>query len=186
MRAVVRLAAAGLLRSRGRTVLRLAVLALATALLGAMLLFVGNSLRTMTGSATRSVPLDWQSPVASQAQAIRLAAAVAKQPGILQASPIATAPFAGALHIAAAGAIRTGSGFVLAVPPGYLSHLNTFRLLRGSLIPGEIVLDQQLAATMQAEIGDTITLNASAGAAPHRYRVGGVALITAADVLSSP
>ncbi len=37
--------------------------AAAVALLGSMLLFIGHSLRTMTGSAIRSVPLDWQGPV---------------------------------------------------------------------------------------------------------------------------
>ena len=52
---------------------------------------------------------------------------------------------------AAPGTIRAGSGAVLAVPPGYPSHIHTFRFLRGSLRPGEVVLDQQLAATLQAQ-----------------------------------
>ena len=52
-----------------RTLTRVLVLAAAVGLLGAMLLFIGNSLRTMTGTAIRSVPLDWQGPVASYAQA---------------------------------------------------------------------------------------------------------------------
>src|SRR5207344_3186812 len=112
MNGTARLVAAGLLRSPGRSILRVAVLALATALLGAMLLFIGNSLRTMTGSAVRSVPLDWQGPVASQAQAARIATAVAGQPGVLEVAPVATAPFAGAGSVAATGSIRTGSGSV--------------------------------------------------------------------------
>src|SRR5207248_1998670 len=52
----------GLARAPGRTAARVLVLAAAVALLAAMLLFVGHSLRTMTGSAVRSVPLDWQGP----------------------------------------------------------------------------------------------------------------------------
>jgi putative ABC transport system permease protein len=183
MMTAARFACAGLVRSPGRTALRVAVLTLATALLGATLLFVGNSLDTMAGSATRSVPLDWQGPVLSQSQAVRIAAAVAQQTGVLQASPAATAPFAGASHRSAAGAIRTGSGSVLAVPGGYLDHVKTFRFLHGSLHPGQVVLDQQLAATLQAKIGDTISLTARAGTRSHRYRVSGVALVTAPDVL---
>jgi putative ABC transport system permease protein len=184
--AVLRLATAGLIRSPGRTALRVAVLALATALLGAMLLFIANSLSTMTGTAVRSVPLDWQGPLASQAQASRIAASVARQPGVMQASPVATAPFSAAAHRAPAGSIRTGSGSVLAVPDGYLDHLKTFRLLRGRLWPGQVVLDQQLAATLQARIGDTVTLTPSAPAGPRAYRVSGVALVTAADALFQP
>jgi putative ABC transport system permease protein len=186
MRTAARFASAGLIRSPGRTVLRLAVLSLAAALIGAMLLFVGNSLNSMTGSATRSVPLDWQGPTLSQPQAIRIAGVAAQQSGVLQASPAATAPFAGAGHISAAGSIRTGRGSILAVPRGYLRHLRTFRFLHGSLHPGGVVLDQQLAATLQAKIGDTITLTARAGAKSHPYRVSGVALVTAPDVLFQP
>src|SRR5205807_1983551 len=64
---VLRLAFLGLVRTPGRTLLRLAVLAAASALLGSMVLFIGASLRTMTASAVRSVPLDWQGPVGSLA-----------------------------------------------------------------------------------------------------------------------
>ena len=186
MNGAARLATAGLVRSPARSFLRIVVLALATALLGAMLLFIGNSLRTMTGSAVRSVPLDWQGPVASQSQATRIASAVARQPGVLQASPVATAPFAAAAHLTSAGSIRTGAGSVLAVPSGYLDHLQTFRLLHGSIRPGQVVLDQQLAATLQAQIGDSVTLTPTARAKPRPYRVSGVALVTSPDVLFQP
>ena len=60
------LAVANLVRMPGRTFVRVLVLAAAVALVGAMILFVGNSLTTMTSSATASVPLDWQGPVASR------------------------------------------------------------------------------------------------------------------------
>src|SRR5207244_2553680 len=114
------------------------------------------------------------------------AGAVARQPGVQQASPVATAPFTAIVHNAAIGTIRSGSGAVLAVPPGYLNHLHTFRFLRGSLRPGEIVFDQQLAATLQVEPGDTVVLTPRRGAAPRRFRVSGVALVTAPDVLFQP
>lgn len=186
MRAAARLALAGLAREPRRALLRVVVLAAAVSLLGAMLLFVGSSLRTMTASATRSVALDWQGPVASKTQAVRLAAAVNRQPGILQASAAATAPFASARHNAPAGTIRTGTGSILAVPPAYLGYLRTFRFLHGSLRPGQIALDQQLAATLQVKLGDRISLVPRPGAPPRSYRVSGVALITTPDLLFQP
>jgi putative ABC transport system permease protein len=182
----LRLAAAGMVRAPGRTLVRLLVLASAVALLGAMLLFVGHSLRTMTGSAIRSVPLDWQGPVASYAQARNVAAGVARQPGIQQASATATGPFTAASHTGSAGVTNAGNGSILAVPPDYLSHIKTFRLLQGSLRPGAIVLDQQLAATLQARIGDTVTMTPRPGARAQRFPVSGVALITAPDVVFQP
>lgn len=186
MNGAIRLSLAGLARSPGRTVVRIVVLAAAVALLGSMLLFIGHSLQTMTGSAIRAVPLDWQGPVGSHDQARRVATGVAVQPGIEQASATATAPFAGASHTGAAGTTDAGSGSILAVPTDYLAHIKTFRLLQGSLRPGAIVLDQQLAATLQARIGDTVTIAPRPGARPHRFPVSGVALITAPDVVFQP
>ena len=186
MSAYLRLATAGLLRSPGRTLVRVLVLAAAVALLAAMLLFVGDSLSTMTAAATRTVPLDWQGPVASQVQAEKVAQGVAAQTGVQQASAVATAPFAGMEHKASTGSITTSSGAILAVPPDYLTHLQTFRYLHGSLQPGGIVLDQQLAATLQAQIGDTVLLTPTKGAAPQPFKVTGVALVSSADVLFQP
>jgi putative ABC transport system permease protein len=181
-----RLAVLNLLRAPSRTFMRLLILAAAVALLGAMLLFVGHSLRTMTVSATRSVPLDWQGPVSSYRAARRIAAGVAGQPGILQASPTATAPLAAAEHRAPAGDIRTGGGAVIAVPIDYLVHIRTFRFLHGTLSPGKVVLDQQLAATLQAQVGDTVKLTPRPGGKTHAFRVSGIALVTAPDVLFQP
>jgi putative ABC transport system permease protein len=186
MSAAMILAARGLARSPARTLVRVLVLAAAVALLGAMLLFVGHSLRTMTGAAIRDVPLDLQGPVSSYTQAQTLAARVASQPGVLQASPAATAPFAGASHSGPAGLSTAGSGSLLAIPPGYEKHINVFRLLQGSVQPGAVVLDQQLAATLQARIGDSVAITPRAGAPPQRFPVSGVALITAPDVVFQP
>src|SRR5436309_2660041 len=117
MKAAVRFSFAGLATSPLRTVVRIIVLAGAVALLGSMLLFVGHSLRTMASSAIRDVPLDWQGPVGSYAQAQKVAAGVAAQPGIQQASATATAPFIGASHTSSAGTTDAGTGSILAVPP---------------------------------------------------------------------
>ncbi|HLY49547.1 MAG TPA: FtsX-like permease family protein [Solirubrobacteraceae bacterium] len=186
MRTALGFALAGIVRAPGRTLVRTVVLAVAVALLGSMLLFIGHSLRTMTGSAIRGVPLDWQGPVASYRQAQSMAAVVAAQRGILQASATATAPFAAASHSGPGGLTNAGSGAVLGISPGYQAHIHTFRFLQGSLQPGAIVLDQQMAATLQAHIGDFISLTARPGAHPDRFRVSGVALITAPDIVFQP
>jgi putative ABC transport system permease protein len=182
----LKLAFAGLYRTPVATLVRVLVLGMATALLGSMILFIGHSLNTMTASAVRSVPLDWQGPVGSYGADLHVAAGVARQPGVLQASPAATAPLAGATHQGPEGLTATGSGAVLAVPADYLSHLHPFRLLQGSLAPGGVVLDQQMAATLQARVGDHISLTPRRGARPLRLRVSGVALVGAPDVLFAP
>jgi putative ABC transport system permease protein len=175
-----------LVRSPLQTAVRVLVLAASAALLGAMVLFVGHSLRTMTGTAVRSVPLDWQGPVASAPAAERVARDVARQPGIRATAPTATAPFAGVANRAAAGTVRAGSGSILAVPADYGRDFQTLRMLRGGLREGAVVLDQQLAATLQAQVGDRISLTLRHGQPPVRLPVSGVAVVTAADVLFQP
>jgi putative ABC transport system permease protein len=170
----------------GQTATQALVLALAVALLGAMILFIGHSLRTMTATATRSVPLDLQGPVGSYGQARSLAGEISKQPDVAQASAVATAPFAGVSHRGAAGVTDAGSGAILAVPRDYLKQIDTFRFLRGGLRPGRVVLDQQLAATLRAKIGDTVSLRLGGHSPPQKFKVGGVALVTAPDVLFQP
>jgi putative ABC transport system permease protein len=162
------------------------VLAAAVALLGGMLLFIGNSLRTVSASAVRAVPLDLQGPVTSYPKAQSVAAGIAKQPGVLQASATATVPIAKATHTGPAGASSAGAGAVLAVPPDYLTHIKTFRILQGSLKPGGVLLDQQMAATLQARLGDTVRLVTRPGAKPVPFMVTGVALVGSADKLFQP
>jgi putative ABC transport system permease protein len=182
----LRLVSAGLFRAPRKTLVRIGVLAASVALIGAMVLFVGNSLRAMSGSAVRSVPLDWQGPVTSAKQDRRVAAAVSREAGVLQASASATAPFASAATQLGASTTSAGKGSVLAVPPSYLDHIKTFRLLQGRLEPGSVVLDQQMAATLKAHVGETVKLTPRAGAAPQRFRVSGVAIVSQADKLFQP
>src|SRR4029077_20342663 len=72
MRVAAALTFRELVRAPGRTLLRVLTLAASVGLLAAMLLFVGHSLGAMTGSAVRSVPLDWQGPVGSYEAATRV------------------------------------------------------------------------------------------------------------------
>ncbi|MDX6553799.1 MAG: putative transport system permease protein [Gaiellales bacterium] len=182
----LRLASSWLVRAPARTLVRVLVLAAAVSLLGSMLVFISHSLSTMTGTAVRSIPVDWQGPVASEQAATAIAAKVAAERGVLQASPSATAPFDGAVHNSPAGTARSSSGSILAVPPDYANHFNTIRFLQGGLANGQVVLDQQLAATLQARVGDTISVRPTAGAKPKPFKVSGVAVVTAGDVLFQP
>jgi putative ABC transport system permease protein len=182
----LQLGLAGFWRRPVHALTQVLVLAAAVALLGAMILFIGHSLSTMTASVARNVPLDLQGPVASQGDAEALASAVGRQSHIARSAAVATAPFAGVSHRGAAGVSSAGQGSVLAVGPGYQRDFETFRYLRGSMREGEVVLDQQLAATLQAQVGDTVALQVKPGAPAHRFTVSGVALVTAPDVLFQP
>lgn len=181
-----RLALARVWRSPSQSATQVFVLAGAVALLGAMILFIGHSLQTMTASATRSVPLDLQAPVPSYGQARALAAGVGGQPDVSQSAAAATAPFAGLTHRGPEGIADAGRGAILAVSPAYPHNFDTFRFLRGSLRSGQVVLDQQLAATLQARIGDSVTLRTGGKGPPRRFKVSGVALVTAPDLLFQP
>src|SRR4051812_32332914 len=144
MRAAALVAFAELVRAPGRTAVRALTLATAVGLLGATLLFVGHSLGTMTSSAVSGVPLDWQGPVGSYAAARRVARGVAAQPGVAEAVPAATAPFAGLEHTSkSVGTIRAGAGSLLAGAPGRLAPLPTLPFPRGSPRPGEAALEPQ-------------------------------------------
>ncbi len=182
----VSLAIAGLRHRPTRTAIRLGVVSLAVALLAGMILFIGNALRSASASALNQVPLDLQAPVTSFAKDRQAAAEVSRQPGVAYAAAAATAPFASAERSAGGIATQTSQGAVLAVPRDYTAHLHTFRMLQGGLQPGGIVLDQQMAATLQARVGDTIRLRPKPSAPPLPYRVSGVALITAPDQVFQP
>ncbi|HEY0516348.1 MAG TPA: FtsX-like permease family protein [Solirubrobacteraceae bacterium] len=181
----LRLSASALLRSPGRTLVRVLVLGASVALLGGMLLFVGNSLRTVSGSAVREVPLDLQGPVSSYATATRVAGEVAAQKGVQGTAAVGTAPMSGAQHAGPNGLTGSGPGAVLAVPPSYPDTFHTFRYLQGALREGAVVLDQQMAATLQAQIGDRVTVKAPGGAAV-TLPVSGVAIVGSADKLFQP
>ena len=70
-------------------------------------------------------------PVAPSGQATRIAAAVAQQPGSAASLGDRHCAVCSRRPRAPTGTIRTGTGSVLAVPPGYLAHFQTFRLLHG-------------------------------------------------------
>ena len=129
MRGGLALGAASIRTAPGRAALRILILAVAASLVGAMLVFVSGSLRTMTNAAVATVPVDLQAPVPSARTAAGVARTLGTQRDVLGAVPAATAPFAAAAHQAPVGAIRTGRGAILAVGPGYTRTFSTLRYL---------------------------------------------------------
>src|SRR5205085_12416102 len=109
-----------------------------------------------------------------------------RQPGVAYAAPAATAPFAGVTHSGSAGTSSAGNGSILAVPPDYLRHVGTVRVLQGRVRDGAVALDQQLAATLQARVGDRVAVTVRRGAPARRLPVSGIVLVSDADVLFQP
>ncbi len=66
MRGGLALVGASIRNAPGRAALRIIILAVAASLVGAMLVFVSGSLRTMTRAAVATVPVDLQAPVPSR------------------------------------------------------------------------------------------------------------------------
>ena len=188
MRVAAPLALAELVRAPGRTLLRVLTLAAAVGLLGAMLLFVGHSLGTMTASAVRSVPLDWQGPVGSGRAATAVARRVARQPGVAEACRDGDRAVRRASSTSRRGGHDPRRRRRRSSPcrPATSRTSTPSGSCAARCGPGEVVLDQQLAATLQAQPGDTIALTPRRGAQPLRLRVSGVALVTAPDVLFQP
>ena len=90
-------------------------------------------------------------------------------------------------HAAAAGTTTPAAARSSPSPPATSTHIHTFRFLQGSVRPGAIVLDQQMAATLQARDRRHRSRSRRApGGPPCGCRVSGVALITAPDVLFQP
>jgi len=147
VRAAATIALRGLGARPRSTLTRVLVLANGVGLLGAMLLFVGHSLRTMTGSAIRRRATDWQGPLASYGQARAVAAGVARQPGVIQSSAAATgrspAPATRpGRHLERGGRARC-SPYAATTAQQHVSPSSRGRALRARLA---VVLDQQLAA----------------------------------------
>ncbi len=87
-----------------------------------MLLFVGHSLQTMTGSAVRSGAARLAgSGGLLRGRHARPPAASPRQPGVAQASPTATAPFAGPRH-RPAGTTDAGAARCSPCRPGYATQ----------------------------------------------------------------
>ncbi|HKW06646.1 MAG TPA: FtsX-like permease family protein [Candidatus Dormibacteraeota bacterium] len=169
------------------TLVQVAAIASALALLASVLLFVTASLAAMTASASAKVALDWQAGAPDAASATSLASRMSQVHGVAAAVPAAIATFTSASNsVPGGGVASSGSGSILAVPPNYLGALHPFHILTGSLSPDGVVVSQPLASTLQAQIGDTIRIQPSANAAAVPVKVTGIAVVDASELIFQP
>ena len=174
-------------RSPAQTATQALVLAAAVALLGSMVLFIGHSLRTMTASATRSVPLDLPGPGRLLRPGARAGRRDRRQPDVAQASAGGDRPLRGRRHRGAAGVTSAGAGAILAVPPGYLHQHRHLPLPARRPAPGRRSCSTSSWRRRCGRGSATRSGSRLGGSAPAaRFRVGGVALVTAPDVLFQP
>jgi putative ABC transport system permease protein len=169
-----------------RSLAQVLAIAAALALLGSILLFVSGNLGLMTRSAAAGVPLDWQAAVPDASTATALAGKLRAVQGVVEAAPAATATITGARHDLSGSVATAGGGSMLAVPVDYLGALRPFHLLTGRLDPSGVVLSQPLASTLQAQVGDTVTLDLAPQLAPQSVRVTGIAVIDVSDLIFQP
>lgn len=183
---------AGLLRRRaGRLAAVASGVAVATALLGAIAVFLASSQATMTDRALRSVAVDWQVQVTPGADPAAVSAAVAASPGTRAQAPVgfaattglsATTPVTGAPSGGGAVSTQTtGPGQVLGLPPDYQSLFpGEIRPLAGSA--RGVLLFQQTAANLHATPGTTVTIGRG-GLPPVTVRVDGIVALPQVDSL---
>jgi putative ABC transport system permease protein len=169
-----------------RSLAQVLAIAAALAMLGSILLFISGNLGLMTRSAAAKVPLDWQAAVADATIATSIATRLNSVPGVAEARPAATATFARAQHGLSAGVATAGSGSILAVPTNYLGTIGPFHLLTGQLESGGVILSQPLASTLQAQVGDTVTLELAAQLPPQSVRVTGIAVVDVSELIFQP
>lgn len=169
-----------------RTLTEVVAIAAALALLASILLFVSGNLSAMTRSAAGRVPLDWQAAVADQSTAQALAQKVAGISGVTEAKPAASATFSGATHQVAGSLATAGAGSILVVPSDYLGQLKPFHLLTGRVDASGVVLSQPLASTLQAQVGDLVSLQLAPQVASAPVLVTGIAAMDVSELLFQP
>jgi putative ABC transport system permease protein len=169
-----------------RSLAQVLAIAAALALLGSILLFVSGNLGLMTRSAAARVPLDWQAAVPDASTATALADKLRAVRGVVEAAPAATATISGARHDLSGSVATAGGASILAVPENYLGALRPFHLLTGHLDASGVVLSQPLASTLQAQVGDTVTLELAPQLGPQSVRVTGIAVIDVSELIFQP
>ncbi len=152
----------GLLSRRsGRLVAVSAGIALAVALIAALGAFLAASQSTMTASALRSVPVDWQVEVQPGANPAEVLRQVAAAPEVTAALPVQFAAVNGFQATVGGTTQTTGAGVVLGLPPDYRrTFAQQVRTLTGA--DTGVLLAQQTAANLRVRPGDTIRIERAA------------------------
>ncbi len=169
-------------RRAGRLAGTTAGIALAVALLASLGSFLSASKATMTKRAIDTVAVDWQVQAqGSVADDTSFAAAVAAAKHVVAAETVMFATTTGFESVKAGTTQTTGPGLVLGISDAYRATFpEQFRTLVG--LDGGVLLFQQTAANLAAQIGDSISIG-RAGLASVQVTVAGVVDIPQADSL---
>ncbi|MET8420916.1 FtsX-like permease family protein [Streptomyces sp. NPDC005134] len=180
---MIRIWLSGLLRVRsGRLIGTALGVMVAVALLAALGGFLSTTRATMTSQSVRSVSVDWQVQVATDADAHHVLSTVRALPGTEAALPVGYAQTSGLGAHTGGTTQNTGTGSVLGLPSGYASTFpGEIRLLAGR--EQGVLLAQQTAANLHAAPGDTITVKRAGGLSPVPVKVAGVVDLPFADSL---
>ena len=132
--------------------------ALTTALVAALLDFIGGAARSMTARAVESVPVDWQVQLAYGADSEAAMDSVRRATPISVMLPVLYVDVAGFSATSDGTTQTTGAGKAVGLPVGYEAALpGQIRLLLGSL--SGPLLAQQTAANLHATVGSKITID---------------------------
>ena len=146
--------------------------ALATALVAALLDFIGGAARSMTVRAVESVPVDWQVQLAYGADAEAAMDAIRRATPVSVILPVLYADVADFNATSEGTTQTTGAGKAVGLPGGYEAALpGQIRLLLGSL--SGPLLAQQTAANLHATVGSRVTIDRP-GVGPVDVVVAGV------------
>ena len=133
-------------------------MALATALVAALLDFIGGAARSMTARAVESVPVDWQVQLTFGGDAQAAMDAVQRATPISVMLPVLYADVKGFTATSEGTTQTTGAGKAVGLPAGYEAALpGQVRLLLGS-VSGPL-LAQQTAANLHATVGSKVTID---------------------------
>jgi putative ABC transport system permease protein len=147
------------MRRRSRRLAGAAIgVALATALVAALLDFIGGAARSMTARAVEGVRVDWQVQLAYGADSAAAMDSVRRATPISVMLPVFYADVGGFSATTDGTTLTTGAGATVGLPAGYEAALpGQIRLLLGSL--SGPLLAQQTAANLHATVGSRVTFD---------------------------
>jgi putative ABC transport system permease protein len=158
---------------------------IASALITSVLLFGAASGSTVTRRALVDLPVDAQVVLGPNADATAALAILKADPAVRTVSGFDLAHFDSAATDKAGTATQTSVGVFLGLDPAFTATTGLFGLSSGSLAPGEVATDRDLASNLGAVPGDTITFSLPGGGSVS-LRVAGIVSIAGADLVLGP
>jgi putative ABC transport system permease protein len=178
---------AAISRNGRRTLVYLFGIVLAVGLLSSVLFYVDTSAGHMMQTALQGVRVDMQVVANSpDAEFATLEPTVLAQPHVLGGARFDMAAFSGSALVRGQQQTATSAGRIIAIPPSYLTTLNSIRVVQGRFDPQGILISKDMATNLGASPGDTVTLDFPSPIRPLSAVVTGIADLTGSDMLFAP